>query len=132
MGRPVTVWLDWPRTSPRRPIGPFLNGNGAEWSGILAHDGMTRGIHMRDLYGRRDEFAGKDHTQAQNAAADVVAYLEGLNEWRFRRYSCVVRAADYERARLNSARLKDKTVHAFGVNTTLSSSQWGIPLEADY
>jgi hypothetical protein len=86
------------------------------WAGMLDHHRMPLGIHMRDLYQRRKEYAGKDLAQALHVAGDFVAYLAGVNEWAFRRYSCIVNAADYARAQSVCPELQNKAVHAFCVD----------------
>jgi hypothetical protein len=84
-----------------------------EFNGLLDHLRMDH-VHMRDLSQRRNSSKDKDPAQAENAAADIVAYPSGLNEWSFRRYSWVVRETDYERA--VTGRLQTMTIHAICVD----------------
>ena len=81
----------------------------AAWPTVLA--GRVPGVHMKDLYRRTDPraFAGVSQDVATAVVDDCVTYLSGLSMFAFRRYSCVVRLADFEAAQKQAPGLAGKT-----------------------
>jgi hypothetical protein len=73
-------------------------------------------VHMSDLSERRTAFKGKDPTQAENAARDIVSHLASLNSELFRRYSCVIRSEDFNLAASLIPRLRNESVYGICVN----------------